>query len=525
MKKAIAFLVSLAMMMGTAMVAQADSVEVDFSDVANLTIGDINADGLVSADDIVFLTKIFLGKETVIRGDLTDMNYDGSINIVDAVRLKRKLSGALPISVFRTQANELRSQILSTKDTLPSTVTGNIYYFAENGITGAAGTEDHPLAFSDLRNLLLSSGDAVLFKRGDLFRGTIQLKSGVYYGAYGIGDKPKIYESAQNYATASWSDQGNHVYAISGINKDAGNIIFNDGEAVGFKRSSREAVISEYDFYYDPSSKTVYLYLNRAPSSYRSIEIATNVNLLSSAASTDSVIVENLCLKYTGAHAVSIDRDSSNITIRYCEIGYIGGSYLGGVLRYGNAIQFWCGCENVRAEKNWIYQIYDSGITHQGGGEYLAKKLVFNRNLIEYCGMGSFEYWLSYGVDTDGSLLICRGENVNYTNNICLYAGYCWGGEQRPDKCSSHILSDVTCPNIFNGFNITGNYFDLSSAYLLKIGGSFGTFPRMRNNKYAQTSGALFGTYGQNSGLVFEESSEEKILSILGDTSGKIYWY
>ena len=40
----------------------------------------------------------------------------------------------------------------------------------------------------------IKAGDAVLLKRGDIFRGNlVSAKSGVSYGAYGEGDKPCIY--------------------------------------------------------------------------------------------------------------------------------------------------------------------------------------------------------------------------------------------------------------------------------------------------------------------------------------------
>ena len=54
--------------------------------------------------------------------------------------------------------------------------------------------------------ILLQSGDAVLFRRGDLFRGNLKTFSGVIYGAYGEGEKPIISASEENGAVESnWS--------------------------------------------------------------------------------------------------------------------------------------------------------------------------------------------------------------------------------------------------------------------------------------------------------------------------------
>ena len=56
-----------------------------------------------------------------------------------------------------------------------------------------------------------------------------------------------------------------------------------------------------------------------------------------------------------------------NICVQYCEFGWIGGSILAGTTdtRYGNAIQFWGTCSDSVIDHNWIYQVYDTAITHQ----------------------------------------------------------------------------------------------------------------------------------------------------------------
>ena len=59
------------------------------------------------------------------------------------------------------------------------------------------------LTLGAVAKLALKPGDAVLFRRGDFFRGTITAKAGVLYSAYGEGPKPTICASSRNYADAS----------------------------------------------------------------------------------------------------------------------------------------------------------------------------------------------------------------------------------------------------------------------------------------------------------------------------------
>lgn len=437
-------------------------------------------------------------------------------------------------SYFDSQANALRKTVLNIGDTLPKTVTGNIWYISNDGDDTNSGKSKKD-AWGSIYALTynkseIKSGDAVLFERGGVYRGTFVAQSGVYYGAYGMGDKPCIYGSKQNYAKASWRYKNANIWVLEApFTSDVGTIVFNHGEKVGFKKNKNYDLEADGDFWCDSKNNyTVYLYSKTDPAkTYKSIEIGTNDHIIKLYDDTENVTIENLCLKYTGGHAVSANNGAKNITVRGCEIGYIGGSYLSGSLRFGNGIEFYECCNDVTAEYNWIYQIYDSGITNQGGGEFIAKNLNFSNNLIEYCGMGSYEYWIA------GEWDVNRYDNVNFVNNICRFAGYCWGGDQREDKVSSHIRTDVTCRNtMFNG-KITGNIFDQSAVYLLEIGGTAinissipqSPIPLISGNIYAQKLGEYLGTYFAKGGIIFDDDRETFIKEYMGDLKAIIYTY
>lgn len=463
--------------------------------------------------------------------DTEDTATVTEVDLNDKAYVKNPAPLSYPMtSKFDKEADALRNKILNKTDALPSTVTGNIWYISNSGNDKNSGnSKNAPWATLEALNAYgdrIKAGDAVLFERGDVFRGSFSTKSGVYYGAYGTGDKPCIYGSAQNYAKVNWKKKFGNVWICDTyIADDVGIIVFNHGESVGYKRDKKYEMQQNGDFWCEgDGAVTLYLYMDKNPAeAFKSIEIGIRKEIIYIKGS-ENVTVENLCLKYTGAHAIS-GGGVKNVTVKNCEIGFIGGSYLKGYwrqyTRYGNGIQFWSGNENVLVENNWIYQIYDSGITHQGDGNYTAKNLTFNENLVEYCGMGSIEYWTNYYTSEDGYNI---SENVTYSNNILRFAGYCWGGIQRFDKeRSGHIISDTGCHNNKTNFKIINNIFDQSTAKLIDIGGLDNTFPVLSGNTYAQSTGGLLGTYAETAEVTFDKSVANIINTI--DNAAKVVWY
>ena len=74
-------------------------------------------------------------------------------------------------------------------------MTGTTYYVSNGGNDQNDGLtpETAWATLARVSEAELCPGDAVRFRRGDLFRGLVQTKPGVGYGAYGEGEKPRIY--------------------------------------------------------------------------------------------------------------------------------------------------------------------------------------------------------------------------------------------------------------------------------------------------------------------------------------------
>ena len=97
------------------------------------------------------------------------------------------------IKSFDELADRRREEIRSSPDAL--SFTGIAYYVSNDGNDENDGlTPIKPWkTLEKVSSAPLNYGDAVLFKRGDLFRGKVMTKSGVSYGAYGSGEKPRLY--------------------------------------------------------------------------------------------------------------------------------------------------------------------------------------------------------------------------------------------------------------------------------------------------------------------------------------------
>ncbi len=402
-----------------------------------------------------------------------DYMYTTAFNAAD--RLNPQSGGADGI------AESMRVSIMNEKDCLAAS-DGTVYYISSrNGNDNQDGKSPNTawktIAAYREHSAQIQAGDIVLFERGGVYRGEIiertvlPLISGVNYGAYGVGAKPAIYGSKQNYiGLGSWKKTDKeHIWMCSEeISSDAGCMVFNHGQAVGVKRLKESDMKSNFEFYHDLDTKTLYLYMDCNPAlNFYDIEICENSYMVLGNAGSHDIQIDNLTLKYSGGHAVRFHPDAENISITNCEIGFIGGSLQlpGKNIRYGNGIEFWNGCKNLTIKNNWIYQIYDAGFTHQGGADaeggcYTQEQILFAGNLVEYCSF-SLEYWAG---NPDKDVL----KNITYENNVVRFNGYGWG-MLRPDTNGVASINAWGHTETFyaEDFVIRNNIFDLSTKALI----------------------------------------------------------
>lgn len=441
------------------------------------------------------------------------------------------------------EAENLRNTILNSKDTYKP--TGKVYYFATDGKEDNDGlsikTPFRDLA--SLEGLELKAGDAVLFKRGCIFRTTITLKlvSGVYYGAYGEGAKPEIWGSAQNYTGKNlWKPYGNkkNFWVMELLRDDAGVLVIDNGRIEGRKFSSVNALTYEGDFYHD-AGNAIYLYSPENPNKYKSIEIGCSTTLMSAPAMSKDIKIENLSIKYTGALGINFSGKSNNIKISNCELSYIGGCYqfqVGGQ-RYGNAIQFWDGATNITVSNCWIHRIFDTGLTFQGSNDFCD--ITFKNNLFEYCMM-SIETWGRPASSRPTKEI----KNINISDNIFRFSGYSYGLERDDNNRGAHITFAASSynndyDNIIKNYVVENNIFDCSKnnlidhSWLEAFTKSVGKDYIYRGNTYYQKKRtesnrvANFGvkTNDNKQALRAENQKElEKAISIIDKSPKLVKW-
>lgn len=396
-------------------------------------------------------------------------------------------------SSYDESAEARRQEILNTPDTVAAADGCNTYYVSFNGDDANEGTSPEEAWRSPARvnEETLVEGDAVLFERGGVYRGSITATSGLSYGAYGTGAKPCIYGSEQNYAQPlMWeSTETPNVWKISVDSMpDIGNIVFEHGQQCGWK-VLENTLSNNLEFFHDKENGVLYLYLSSGNPGvvYDDIEFCANGQIVYGAQGTNNVLIENLCLKYGGAHGIVFSNNSENITVQGCEVGFSGGSMLNESVRYGNGIEFVDNCKNISVKNNWIYQCYDAGITHQSSNSEgcVQEGITISENLVEYCS-----YNIEYYVDaTNGTI-----KNTVYENNILRFAGYGFGSVNRigssnaMDSNICNYLRKITCEN----FVIQNNVFDSPKYYQTTIGS-----PNDADNKGPVIQGNTFIQQGQ----------------------------
>ncbi|MBE6570762.1 MAG: hypothetical protein E7656_00755 [Ruminococcaceae bacterium] len=414
------------------------------------------------------------------------------------------------------KAQKRRDYIENTPNmftTLPEGSTNKIIYISNDGSDSNNGlSPEEPIATISKLNIIgLNHGDVVLFRRGDEFRGKVKESAGVTYSSYGDGPKPVINGSKRNFADpALWTETDvKNVYKCSYALENVGNIVFdysgeigNYDELVGQLRVSGAGGFTGYadltkdlEFYSNLSNNNLYLYSaeGNPGSRFKSIEIAESGNMFQG--SKKDVVVDNLTIIFGGSHGVGTGT-VENRTVQNCIFAWIGGSILKGynganVTRYGNAVEVYGGCNGYYVYDNWIYQIYDTGITHQySTNDKIIKmeNIEYRGNLVELCHW-SIEYY-NRG-EMPGSCL----NNVHVHDNMTLYGAYGWGSVGREGGAALHnsfqIIDEV------NNYLVEDNIFAYSKGSIVRYNQGGDRKINFRNNTYVQyyerALGYMFG--------------------------------
>lgn len=446
-------------------------------------------------------------------------------------------------------AERMKHHILnSATDVKP---LGTVYYVSVEGDDANDGLSPQtPLrTLAKVNELELKPSDGVMFRRGDVWRGSISTREGVTYSAYGRGAKPRIYGSPCDAAVeGEWlaTDVPNVYMYSKELSNDVGTLVFNGGEAgcafkvikvlrnglpalhidTGEVFESYRDLKRDLDMYHDyRDKKRIYLCSTEGSPAERfeSIELLTYGNVFRA---TDGVHIDNICMKYCGAHAVGAGT-TKGLKVTNCELGWIGGSIqfenpVGAPTRFGNAIEIYGGCEDFTIDNCYIYQVYDAALTHQHQGD--TQELLTMKNVsYTHCLVEDCVYAIEYFLGREDTIKEHYMLNILFENNILRRAGMGWGS-QRPDKITPAIIKSWSHHNnrAFN-YHIRRNIFDRSTFDLLNIGyrDSYSA-PQMECNTYIQYLNADGGHLGQERTLYrYDEAFPAVMERIFGETKGK----
>ena len=344
------------------------------------------------------------------------------------------------------------------------TVSGqNTYYVSADGDDNASGLSP-ACAWKTLRRVngaRLAPGDKVLFRCGDVFRGALKAASGkpsdpVFYGSFGVGEKPVLEPSHDASSPSRWEAAGKRLWrCVQPSSDELGNVILNNGEAGCAVRVDRTDLLKkDLHFCWVKEEQAVYLKSRMNPGlRFRSIELAEKQHVIDEAGCHD-VVYDGLWLRYGAAHGIG-GGGVKRVTVRNCDVSWIGGSALyhdndGRGIRYGNGIEFWGSAEDVLVEHCRIWECWDAGLTNQSSEKgSLQRNVTYRGNEVWNCEY-SYEYWQQ----GDGA----RTVNIRFEDNICRDAGKGWGHVQRWNPNASHLMFyDSTAET--DGFIIRGNRF------------------------------------------------------------------
>jgi predicted outer membrane repeat protein len=268
-----------------------------------------------------------------------------------------------------------------------------------------------------------SGGDKVLFKCGSIIRDMLYTCNGetgaaITYGAYGDGEKPAFLGSVEIADQSQWINEKPFLWRYTGkLSSEVCNLIFNDGESCGNLRWCVDDLQSPGEWYYTEIGKRngngiLYLYSNVNPGqAYNTIECSL-WGKRKLTGGQRHIILENLSFRYTGVHGYQ-DSNVHDVVIRNCDFRFIGGAVhtLEKKVRFGNGVEFWNGASKCTVENCLFYNIYDAGVTHQGGETHnIPEHIYFRNNLFINCGLAAYE---------------CRepAREVYFENNTCIYSG------------------------------------------------------------------------------------------------------
>ncbi|MBQ4137284.1 MAG: right-handed parallel beta-helix repeat-containing protein, partial [Clostridia bacterium] len=398
-------------------VAEANSDDPSMPDNYSLR-GDVNGDFKINTVDEIYMARE-LTDPGLVYDKLFDVNGDDFVNALDHAILARNIAGWKKYQSFYTSYAEddyieklnekfeqKRDAILNSESEWVLGPGGTVYYVSPNGddLNDGKSPQSAWKSTANIKSSKLNYGDVVLFERGGIWRGNWTAVAGVTYSAYGTGKKPAFYGSIDAADPSVWEEVSENLYkytprTFSLQDADVGCIIFDHGEAYGARVLTQNGYVlqvgmngitsngietwesrkyglftgeselnHDLEYYLNPQTNYLYLYSDKGNPGNRfdSIELSLKGNVI---AGKSNCTFDNLTIKYGASHGIGMGT-VENVTVRNCEVGWIGGAIqnlaaYGEGGRFGNGIEIFGGSRNFNVYNNYVYECFDCGITVQ----------------------------------------------------------------------------------------------------------------------------------------------------------------
>ncbi len=437
---------------------------------------------------------------------------------------------------------------------LGETYTGTAYYVSNDGDDKNDGRtpETAWASLERVEQTPLSFGDAVFFRRGDRWYGTLVMQEGVSYSAYGSGSKPIITGSPEDAGDpASWSfygltADGGKIWQYHEKVHDVGVMLFDEGERVGKKvypvwngtgyvnRSGEpfalETALCGDRMFCDLPE----LQGHALPASVFLLQPEGTLYLRCDAGNPGEVfdgiemsLIENGTSAFGGYHAVDNIHfrvfsesgadccNADHIIYQNCEISWCGGTvktYESG--QFGNGIVGVSGGgmlmfgSHVTARNNYVHDCENKGIAVVINGGYgdpgdnghtslERKDIHIEKNVIERCGASL--YMMTEFIEPGKEFTF---EDIYIEGNDVLCAGYGWRAHNMYMQGDSEGTYGTRCEAIMlSGAKPTGtvkiadNLFYKAAGPLIAFGSEASgdvIKPVMSSNIYVQSADGIF---------------------------------
>ena len=403
-------------------------------------------------------------------------------------------TGAQTLYAFAKDAAGNISTVSSATTTI--TTPANIYYVSSTGgddtcdghdqTTYTTGVTSCPIkTITKVNTLILSPGDQVLFKKGDIWRGSLSISSSgtlannITISNYGTGSNPQILGSEQ---ATSWVDQGSNIWMsnttlsqpwMSSASSSADIFFINTDNTIssGILKTNT-TMTSEYNWYW--SSNHIYVYSTTNPGTrYNSVEVSQRDNSIN-LNKNNYIKIDGIDSYYT--QLAGIDGGQSvptvaqaGITISNSSIAFTG--YPGGGAGFGISVT----ASDVLISNNIIHDTGRRGIT----------TALYSNNTISNITIDSNEFY--------------RG---NHTTSLDLQIGNTYTG----------IIDNLTFKN--NNVHEDVNYVPVagSGTMLMFISdqnsSNTGTISNLKvyNNTFRYTQDAAINGDGIDSGNIYNNT-------------------